>query len=92
MLFTDGISAVGEVIKTSKKEFLNILASLYSEHRSDVSEIVEEYLEGNGFHADYREHRYVKILHGGEWITYDTLTTITMNEDGEEFETNFIDD
>jgi len=51
-------------LKLSHLEFLNQLADVYSEHRSDVVDIIQGHLEGNlpRDWETWREHRFITFM------------------------------
>ena len=59
------------------RKFIQVLADLYAERRSDVHEICLEYLETGEFNPDWAEHRHInaKIKDYNIKLYYDTLTT-----------------
>jgi hypothetical protein len=59
------------------KKFIETLAQMYDEKRSDVSEICRHFLETGEVLSDCTEPRFVKarIPNTGYEIEYDTLTT-----------------
>lgn len=57
------------------------MATLYSEHRTDVTQMLTDICETGTFDASGREHRFVRITipegaKPGDVITYDTCTTL----------------
>lgn len=82
----DDIVRIEARFKTSlkPKEFLIELSKAFVEHRSDICEIIDAYLEKNENHiSEYKEHRFIKgtIPVTGMRIEYDTLTTHISYED-----------
>ena len=59
-------------------DFIQKLANLYAERRSDVADICMEFLKSGEFHPDWAEHRHInaKIKDYNIKLYYDTLTTI----------------
>lgn len=82
-----GVRAYNELVDSTKKDlipsnaedFIKALGELYSEHRSDVSDICHEFLIGGltPEWREWREHRFIRgnITRDYRFI-YDTLTTI----------------
>lgn len=73
------------------REDIQNVARLYSEKRSDVSEILNCILEGKEPSVDIVEHRYVKWTHNGINFIYDTLTTLVEYQ-GEDDEWHTVED
>jgi len=57
------------------------MANIYTEKRSDVSDMIDKILEGEEINEADAEHRFIKWEHNGVKYEYDTLTTLVSYKD-----------
>jgi len=66
---------------------LDLMAEIYSEKRSDVTDMLDRIMEGFKPNTDMAEKRFVRWSFEGNDFEYDTLTTLVSYKGTKHYET-----